>query len=244
LRRNTKPPEAITICIPSQPAAFSLRSASKKATEQTQWRAAPPTISRMFRALVVTLALVTVTGCARQKRDLSALVLPRTGLVESFYLQTIRSRVVPPEGWTRQPLRESANHIEETWLSPSGSTAYGIIHFNLPFPVGAELALWGFLREMRKKEGEANLLSKEPDSDLPGIRFVAEGGPYKVRVNLITAGWEGWAIYAGTFRNQPENQMELDLAVRAREYTAPGKEPLGPAEKSGTKRTATGNRPF
>ena len=179
----------------------------------------------MFRAVVICLALFFAAGCSSQRREGSKLALANSDRLDPFYLDTIKATAAPPQGWTRQPLRQSKSHAHETWLSPTGETAYGIIHFSLPFPVGPELALWGFLREMRKKEGDANLLGKQNDSNLPGIRFDAEGGRYHVRANLITSGWEGWAIYAGTFKNQPEISEELDLATRAREYTAPGKRP-------------------
>jgi hypothetical protein len=96
------------------------------------------------------------------------------------------------------------------------------MHFTLPVPVGPDIVEWYFLREMRRKQGDAVLISSQKDPNLPGIRFVAEGGPYCIRVNLITRGWEGWAVYAGTLRGQPINQNELDLAERAREYTQVG----------------------
>jgi hypothetical protein len=75
---------------------------------------------------------------------------------------------------------------------------------------------------MQRTEGEATLLSSERDPALPGIRFVAEGGKHLVRTNLITRGWKGWAIYAGTLRGQPVVPDELAIAEVAREQTSVG----------------------
>ena len=36
-------------------------------------------------------------------------------------------------------------------------------------------------------------------------------------------GFEGWAIYAGTLRNQQIMEDELDMAIRAREHTKVGR---------------------
>jgi hypothetical protein len=100
-----------------------------------------------------------------------------------------------------------------------------VIRFSLPLPVGPDLALGGFLREMRNTEGDATLLSRQSDPELPGVRFVAEGGQYVIRTNLLTRGWRGWAIYAGTFRDKPVMPDELKLAEAAREHTVPGVKP-------------------
>jgi hypothetical protein len=179
---------------------------------------------RTFRPLYLSLLIsLALTGCSHQSRNLSARSpLSTDGLSQPAFIDTVDAIAVPPIGWTRDSLRKSARHTHEVWIAPSGSTCYGVMHFALPFPVGADLALWGFMREMQKKQGEANLISSEKDSSLPGMRFVAAGGKYLVRVNLLTKGWEGWAVYAGTLRDLPINQNELDLAQRAREYTVTG----------------------
>jgi len=89
----------------------------------------------------------------------------------------------------------------------------------MPLPVGDNFALYGFIRQMKQTEGDATLISQENDDKLPGIRFVAEGGRYRIRANLITSGSEGWAIYAGTLRGRPTDDAELILAQNAREQT-------------------------
>ena len=122
----------------------------------------------------------------------------------------------------RQQLPGGARHTHQVWQSPTGSTAYGVIHFRLPFPLGHELLLWAFMNEMRRDQGEARLLEKRWDANLGGIRFVTEGGLYRVRTNLMVRGFDGWAVYAGTLRSGPIRPDELALAERAREYTEVG----------------------
>ena len=131
--------------------------------------------------------------------------------------------VIPPAGWLPDPLKRSRNHAHQAWLSPSGSTAYGVIRMNLPLPfIGPDVVLPRFLEQMRQTEGEATLLSRRNDGRLPGIRFVAEGGQYRLRANLVTRGFRAWAVYAGTLRGQPEVPDELQLAEAAREQTKIG----------------------
>ncbi|MEA2710863.1 MAG: hypothetical protein QOF78_3464 [Phycisphaerales bacterium] len=128
--------------------------------------------------------------------------------------------VVPPHDWTPEPFKNSLRHTHEVWVSPGGGAAYGVIHFTLPLPVGEEIALRGFLAEMKRAEGEATLLSKNRDGDR--LRFVAEGGKYRIRGILLTNGFYGWAVYAGSLRSRPVAVDDLALAVQARENTALG----------------------
>jgi hypothetical protein len=134
----------------------------------------------------------------------------------------LAARCVPPLDWKPDPLKQSSTHTHEVWISPTGRTAYGVIYFHLPLPVGPDLALWGFLNQMRATEGQATLLGKKWDANLGALRFVAEGGQYTVRTNLFVHGFSGWAVYAGTLRAWPVDQAELELAERAREDTVVG----------------------
>lgn len=144
----------------------------------------------------------------------------------------------PPVGWHLEPIKADSRHTHQIWKSPSGSTAYGVIQMYLPFPVGPDLVVWGFVENMKKKEGSADLISKEPDPKLPGTRFIVEGGQYKIRVNLIVQGWRAWAVYAGTLRERAVNDEELKLAEAAREHTQVAlpehlPAPANPAEANG-----------
>jgi hypothetical protein len=145
------------------------------------------------------------------------------GLSDAVGSADLEAVVVPPAGWRPDPLKRSRNHTHQAWISPSGSTAYGVIRINLPLPfIGPETVLPRFISQMRQSEGEAKLLSRRNDSDLPGVRFVAEGGQYRLRANLMTRGFRAWTVYAGTLRDQPEEPQELQLAESAREQTRIG----------------------
>ncbi len=187
------------------------------------------------RATWVTVSVVVVVvqlmgvGCAAEARyknvstTLPTTLPESTGLASPEYVDAVGATVVPPEGWTPDPLKSSSRHAHQVWLSPSGRTAYGVIHFSLPLPVGYDPVLWYFMREMRRVEGEAELLSKQWDPNLRGLRFVAQGDRHTIRANLLLRGFKGWAIYAGTFTHQPIDPAELDLAERAREHTITGR---------------------
>jgi hypothetical protein len=140
-----------------------------------------------------------------------------------FYDHDVLALCDPPLGWKPQPLKTTSNHTDQVWLSSTGDTAYGVIHFTMPLPVGRNLALTGFISQMKKTEGDATLFSHQDDPSLPGIRFTAQGGLYFIRANLLVSGWDGWAVYAGTLKNGLILQKELDFAIRAREHTLVGR---------------------
>ena len=188
-------------------------------------------MSRRATWVIVSILVLQLvgTGCAAEARYKNvATTLPTTlpestGLQAPIYVEQIGATVVPPVGWAPDPLKSSSRHTHQVWLSPSRNTAYGVIHFSLPLPLGYDPVLWYFMREMRRAEGEAVLLSKQWDPNLRGLRFVAQGGRYTIRTNLLLRGFKGWAIYAGTLTHEPVDPAELDLAERARERTRAGR---------------------
>jgi hypothetical protein len=144
-------------------------------------------------------------------------------LDDPFASSVLEAVIVPPAGWTPDPAKRSRNHAHQAWISPSGRTAYGVIRINLPLPfIGPDLVLPRFIEEMRNTEGEATLLSQRDDPRLRGIRFVVEGGQYRLRASLVTRGFRAWAVYAGTLRGEPEIPEELAVAESAREQTRIG----------------------
>lgn len=140
----------------------------------------------------------------------------------------VHATVVPPVGWRKDPLKKSGQHTHQVWVSPTGRTAYGVINFHhmLMFLASDQRLLDETLKAMEQSEGEAVLLEQHKDRGLNngagGVRFVAEGGLYKLRANLLRAGSRGWIVYAGTLRDQPVEPAELELAERAREQTQVG----------------------
>ena len=184
-----------------------------------------------LRALAVSAVMGTAGGiflCSCQSAQpyryapaqVAAVHLPGMSRLELF--APVKALVEVPSDWTAQPLKSNDRLVHETWLSPSGNTAYGIILMYLPWPAGPDLTLWGFLNHMRESEGSAKLLNKRWDENLPGYRFVAEGGLYEIRVNLIVRGNTAWAVYAGTRLDHSIAKNELELAERARDDTRVG----------------------
>ena len=168
------------------------------------------TMSRANLVFIAFLAggLVACGGCAKHRSiNARSTIGPAeyyqtVGLTQPVPLAIVVAQVAPPLGWRAEPLKQSERHTHQVWLSPTGKTAYGVMHIKLPLPVGVNLVHWEFLREMQKREGDAVELSHQADPALPGLRFVCEGGRYRLRVNLIVRGFEGWAIYATTRREE------------------------------------------
>jgi hypothetical protein len=176
------------------------------------------------RVLAIALAVLVpaLSGCASHNHPAS-IAGESTHLSNPRFDPNVLADCDPPLGWIDQPLQSAPDNVIHVWHSPTGDTAYGVIHFKMPLPAGGNLALSGFMAQMTKREGTAKLLEKRDDANLPGIRFVAEGKLHSLRGNLIVRGWEGWAIYAGTRTDRPINSAELSLAIAARERTAIGK---------------------
>ncbi len=141
------------------------------------------------------------------------------GLEQPVYVEAVEAWCDPPVGWKLKPPEGDGRYRQQVWVSASRQTAYGVTRINLPWPVGPDLILWGYLGELRRREGEATVLCKRTDPDLPGERAVVEGKKYRIRINLIMRGWKAWAIFAGTLRDKPIDENELRLAETAREHT-------------------------
>jgi hypothetical protein len=161
--------------------------------------------SRRWFFLVAIVAPLLV-GCANRSRAVRIAELDAT--------------CVPPAGWKLERSDQAARHAQRVWVSPTGKTSYGVIHFTMPLPLGNSVALSGFLSELKRNEGDARLISKTKLDN--GLAFVAEGGRYHVNGIILTRGSAGWAIYAGTMRKGPVALDEIPLAVQARDSTIPG----------------------
>lgn len=162
-------------------------------------------------------------GCAkkykRPAKPISASTTstaPTTRPIREF--QKFFAEIDPPSDWRYELTSESGNHEHVTWVSPGKNTAVGILYFQMPFPVGHELAFrYGFMAEMRKKEGVANLIEKHWDPEIEGLRFTVESRYFHVEAKFFVRGMEGWAFYAGTRLNNPVNKEEFQTAKRVRE---------------------------
>jgi hypothetical protein len=187
-----------------------------------------------FVLLVVAMMTIGMcVGCANLRSSNSRsskakpptqLAMPTTlpaGVDKAKFFAELDASPFVPTGWLVQPLKKKSNSTHTTWVSPTGRTAYGVIYFRLPLPVGAELAFrYGFLPAMRQAEGEAKVLEQKWDAASRSLRFVVEGGQYKLRSIMVVRGLSGWTYYAGTLRSQPEDHVELKIAEDAKELSA------------------------
>lgn len=163
---------------------------------------------------------------------------PVGNLGKGVFDERVEAFVVPPTGWTIDKEQVTDEHTHLVWLSPTGDTAYGVIYFRVPaiaalVPNGKflhERALSGFMDQYAQDQGEATLISQEWDDERNAMRFVAEGGLYKIRPILSVRGRSGWSVYAGTLSGNTERPAELEVAVRAREATRVGLDAAGGAE--------------
>ncbi len=120
-----------------------------------------------------------------------------------------RSSRRPPTGRcaTGRPTRGRAHRV---WLSPSGRTAFGVIRVNLPLPFPSPRLLLGpFLKRCARRRGRGGPTAGRATPDLPGLRFVAEGGRYTMRGNLISRGWR-----MGRLRGHPAQSARRTRRAR------------------------------
>lgn len=196
-----------------------MTSADRAAKPRSPKPVQPPDSCPLLLRLLALGSLLLLWGCHTHPPRSDLALAPIEGLSPPEFMSPLQAIPRPPVGWTMDEPKYTSRHYHQVWLSPSRQTAYGVILARMPLPVGPELALWGFLHEMRKSEGEAILLAKTPEPDLPGLRFEAEGGRYRLRATLQTHAFSAWVVYAGTLRACPEVPEELELAQRAREAT-------------------------
>src|SRR5687767_8498714 len=136
-----------------------------------------PFLRAAFLGILLTTAML-VTGCssASDVNRSRKVVESKVDLSPGMPLESVQAVCAPPTGWQMEPLKKSDRHNHQIWMSPSRKTAYGVIYMKLPFPVGSNMVLNAYLREMKKSEGAAKLVKEEHDPKLPGTRFIAEGG--------------------------------------------------------------------
>jgi hypothetical protein len=176
----------------------------------------------LFAGLALSIAVTS--GCAKKyKRPPkpvevadAAGVVPSPAPIREF--NQFYAEIDPPPGWRFELTSESERHEHVTWISPGNNTAFGIVYFRMPLPVGHELAFkYGFLAEMRRKEGRAEVLEKRWDQEMEGLRFTVESRFFHVEAKFFVRGMEGWAIYAGSRLGYPVDEEEFETAQRVRE---------------------------
>lgn len=189
---------------------------------------------RLRDAATILIAATVSLGCAQPRRGASAAIEPASTQPTTYpavyaalsapeWSPELQALIVPPIGWQPSILPAKFNAHHQVWVSPSGRTAYGVIRFSLPLPAPHDPVLWVFLKEMRRKEGQADLLQKAWDPAGRGLRAVIEGGRYTIRLTVTIRGLSGWMTYAGTLRDHPVEPDELHTAEAARDQTGLGR---------------------
>lgn len=177
---------------------------------------------KVIAVALLGVTAIVVSGCGRSAAAPSPIGPVRQHDPRWQHDPSLRAGFGAPAGWCEDPVRVDRNSRQRVWVSPTGDTAFGIIRFDLPVPVGHELALWGFLRTMRRDDGRADLIEKRWDEQRQALRFVVEGKTYRLRALMHVRGFGGWAVYAGSLRERPENRTEIEQAEQSREQTVFG----------------------
>jgi hypothetical protein len=177
--------------------------------------------------LLITL-ISLLAGCQNKYANIpvyrpATQPLTNTGLADPQGIEAVKAVVKPPAGWQLDPVKETDGSVHYAWKSPTGKTAFGVIYFGMPLPVPTWMVYPNILEKMKEHEGEANVVTGPlKDDNLPGMRFTVDTGDYRMRTNLITKGFSGWMVYAGTLRGDAEIPAELELAEKSREKTRVG----------------------
>src|SRR5437764_796817 len=139
-----------------------------------------PIARTIFRTLCLT-ALTAVGVACQTKYPAIGTYQPSTqplsvkGLSDPQPFDPVDAVVTPPVGWKADTLKADDSNTHQVWKSPSGNTAYGVIHFGLPLPLPASFILSAYLSEMKKSEGEASIVAGPlTDEALPGVRFTVD----------------------------------------------------------------------
>lgn len=194
-----------------------------------------PRPARLLAHLALAPALVGAAGCAGPLNrgptaDAPVALAPAIDLLPPEYVPDLRATVRPPAGWAKQPAEASLNSTTQLWLSPGGETAFGVIAFWLPLPVGTDAVVPVYLGEMRRRDGRADVVSRTDDDALGAVRVVADSDTFRTRTTILVRGLRGWAVWAGTLQSRPVNEATLAAAEAARESVRLGDETADPAD--------------
>jgi hypothetical protein len=170
------------------------------------------------RGAIAVVCALAAGGCGAKPAVAPSAPATLPSLLEAgVFDPQLRATVHPPAGWREAEPRVSSNSHQRIWISPSGDTALGVIRFELPLPLGHDLALWGFVQTMRREDGRAELLGKRWDDAKQAMRFEVDGQQYRLDAWMRVQGSAGWCGYVGVLREKPANVAEVEVATEARE---------------------------
>src|SRR5262249_19379967 len=114
-----------------------VRSSVKRIT--TPRPASPRQNCQSRRCFFLAPALLAMlAGCASAPRQIAV----RIAQLDAVCL--------PPAGWMLDRAELADHYAQRVWVSPTGKTSYGVIHFTMPLPLGNSIALAAFLSELKR----------------------------------------------------------------------------------------------
>lgn len=182
------------------------------------------TVSRPQRTLLLgvmlSLGAGSGMGCVYAGGDPPPAKIKKPNLTR---IAEVEAHVAPPKGWKAKPIEKGSQHREAAWVSPSGKVSYGVIRFDMPFPAPSDMVISGYVNDIAKTEGSAELLSKIKSPT--NTRFLVAGAKQTADVRLILRGTKGWFIYYRTpsppytDQNPKASIPEVGDAITARDTT-------------------------
>lgn len=144
--------------------------------------------------LLATCGGMAMTGCVSSEPKFEQ--APTTQPVRRSYEKRVEAEVAPPKGWKPVGLETGERHRELSWESPSGRVVYGVVRFDMPFPAPRELVITGYVNDIAKSEGKAELISRLAGPTY--TRFIVAGTKHISDVKLTLRGTKGWFVYYRT----------------------------------------------
>ena len=178
------------------------------------------------RALVLGIALFTLTGCQFGKQIQHKRLIEHQALIDFSGLkapeivESVKVRAGLPQTWHAPTPQKTNLYTHGQWKSPSGHTAVGAVHIRLPLPISADMLAWFAKREYTKKADDGKLIREWKDA-LGRRWFEAENNKYRVQGYCLVQGFQAWIIYFGYKTQHPPSFDEVSLAARSADTFIP-----------------------
>lgn len=192
--------------------------------------------SWLLPALLMSLAAGGVGCQTAQPVSMNRLInhqamIDFSGLASLKHCDTVKAEVAPPTSWKELVPKKTSIYTDMQWRAPSGNTAVGVAHVNMPLPFDAGAVVWFAKHRYAKQSEDGRLLGQWVDA-LGRSWFEAENHKYHVRGFVVTKGFEAWICYSGFKTQEPIDTSELALAARSLESMVPeiGKRPVADAD--------------
>ena len=184
------------------------------------------TVVRFSRFIPLFASAILALGCAQTEKVSITRILRHqamldfSGLKDPVTVDTVKSRIAPPETWEQTVPKKSALFTDVQFRAPSHMTGVGVCYVRMPLPLSARMLGWLAKREYTKKEQGGRLIGEWTD-EIGRPWFEGESKNYHVRGFIVTRGFEAWITYAGYKTEAPPNASELALALRSLQTAVP-----------------------